>query len=86
MVARATRAMDNVNSRARVMPSECRMGYSAASRIIWRLSSWLMMASVITAASAAKMASATASGRMARSVAENSSARLVMLICRCVAG
>ena len=76
-VTTATRARDRPTSRARVMPSARRIGNSVASRISWRPSSWPMMASAMSPASAANTARAMASGRMACCVAATSSDRLM---------
>ena len=75
MVTTATLARDSAASRDRLMPSARRTGNSAESRASWRLSSCPMMASAIRPASAAKIASAAASGRMARCAAAYAVAR-----------
>ena len=54
------RASDSATSSPRVMPSARSTPNHAESRISWRPSSWPMMTSAITPASAAKSASATA--------------------------
>ena len=79
-VTAAIRARDTATSLARVIPRARRIGYSAASRMSWRLSSWPMMASVIRPASAANSPSATAYGRMASSVEVTASDMLMSSI------
>ena len=69
VVTTATLASDSAASRDRLMPRPRRIGNSAESRASWRLSSCPMMASMIRPARAAKIASAAASGRMARCAA-----------------
>ena len=65
----ARRASDSAARLARVMPSARRIGNSAESSTSWRARSWPITASPISPASTAKIASATACGRIARSVA-----------------
>ena len=77
-VTRPTQSSDAAASVPRLAPSARRIGYSAASMLTWRLSSWARMTSAMSAASPAKMVSATASGRMARCAAAVASARLMM--------
>ncbi len=86
LVTTAVRARVNVTSRARVMPRARKTGNSTASRVSWRLSSWAMTAKAMNPASPANSARATASGRMARSVAAASPDRLTMSTFPPVAG
>ena len=68
-VTAASRASDSAARLPRVMPRARRIGNSVESRTSWRASSWPITASAISPARAANTASATACGRMARSVA-----------------
>ena len=79
-VTRASRAADRASRLRRVMPNARRIGNSAESSASWRASSWPSTASEITPASAAKIARATASGRMPRSVAVISPDRLTKAV------
>jgi hypothetical protein len=76
IVTADSRCTERPTSLPRVMPRARQIGYSAASRVSCRLSSWPTTASAIRATSAANTASATASGRMARCVAATWSDRL----------
>ena len=75
VVTIATLARDSTARPDRPMPSARSTGNSAESRTSWRLSSCPMMASAIRPTSAAKIASAAASGRIARWVAAYAVAR-----------
>ena len=71
MVRAASRARDRAVRARRDMPRARRIGNSAESRMSWRPSSWVMTASAMSPAMAAKAASANACGVIARSVAAN---------------
>ena len=85
-VTAATRARDNPARLARVMPSARRIGNSTESSTSWRASSWPITTSPISPARTANIASATACGRIARSVAATWSDKPMTTICPPLAG
>ena len=78
-VTAASRARPSAARLARVMPSARKIGNSAESSTSCRASSWPTTASPISPASRANTASATACGRIARSVAATWSEGLIMM-------